>query len=240
MWSLADDLEHALAHRDPRDWYVFEAASWALAAQRMLAREAPSAVARAAASRRTGRPAPRHSVVRLCLGRRVVPHRRAGPPGPPRTGPGALRGRASGRVAPVPARRAGQRQARPAAKPRELGAPDVLGVRSRHRRQSHAATVRAVDTAICLVADHRGIPVAAVGERRDRAGDLPLADRSARGAGMAHGDARADCPLRSNGKWTTPACSRSTVSCCCNRARCSHARPRLNWSVWPASLGPSH
>jgi HEAT repeat protein len=35
MWSLADDLEHALAHRDPRDWYVFEAASWALAARRM-------------------------------------------------------------------------------------------------------------------------------------------------------------------------------------------------------------
>jgi ATP/ADP translocase/HEAT repeat protein/CRP-like cAMP-binding protein len=37
MWSLADDLEHALAHRDPRDWYVFEAASWALAAKRMPA-----------------------------------------------------------------------------------------------------------------------------------------------------------------------------------------------------------
>ena len=35
MWSLADDLEHALAHRDPRDWYVFEAASWALAARRL-------------------------------------------------------------------------------------------------------------------------------------------------------------------------------------------------------------
>lgn len=35
MWSLADDLEHALAHRDVHDWYVFEAASWALAAQRM-------------------------------------------------------------------------------------------------------------------------------------------------------------------------------------------------------------
>jgi AAA family ATP:ADP antiporter len=35
MWTLADDLEHALAHRDPRDWYVFEAASWALAAHRM-------------------------------------------------------------------------------------------------------------------------------------------------------------------------------------------------------------
>ncbi len=35
MWALADDLEHALAHRDPRDWYVFEAASWALAARRI-------------------------------------------------------------------------------------------------------------------------------------------------------------------------------------------------------------
>jgi ATP:ADP antiporter, AAA family len=35
MWTLADDLEHALAHRDPRDWYVFEAASWALAARRL-------------------------------------------------------------------------------------------------------------------------------------------------------------------------------------------------------------
>ena len=35
MWTLADDLEHVLAHRDPRDWAVFEAASWALAARRL-------------------------------------------------------------------------------------------------------------------------------------------------------------------------------------------------------------
>jgi AAA family ATP:ADP antiporter len=35
VWKLADDVEHALAHRDVRDWYVFEAASWALAARRM-------------------------------------------------------------------------------------------------------------------------------------------------------------------------------------------------------------
>lgn len=35
LWSLADDLEEVLAHRDPRDWHVFEAASWALAASRM-------------------------------------------------------------------------------------------------------------------------------------------------------------------------------------------------------------
>lgn len=35
LWTLADDVEHVLAHRDPHDWYVFEAASWALAARRM-------------------------------------------------------------------------------------------------------------------------------------------------------------------------------------------------------------
>lgn len=37
IWSLAGDIEHVLAHRDVRDWFVFEAASWALAEQRMPA-----------------------------------------------------------------------------------------------------------------------------------------------------------------------------------------------------------
>jgi ATP:ADP antiporter, AAA family len=37
VWALADDIEHVLAHRDVRDWYVFEAASWALAEKRMPA-----------------------------------------------------------------------------------------------------------------------------------------------------------------------------------------------------------
>ena len=37
LWTLADDIEHVLAHRDVRDWYVFEAASWALAERRMPA-----------------------------------------------------------------------------------------------------------------------------------------------------------------------------------------------------------
>jgi hypothetical protein len=35
LWNLADDLEYALEHRDAKDWYVFESASWALAARRM-------------------------------------------------------------------------------------------------------------------------------------------------------------------------------------------------------------
>jgi AAA family ATP:ADP antiporter len=37
LWSLADDLEHVLAHRVVRDQDVFEAASWALAANRVKA-----------------------------------------------------------------------------------------------------------------------------------------------------------------------------------------------------------
>jgi ATP/ADP translocase/HEAT repeat protein/CRP-like cAMP-binding protein len=35
LWALADDIEYVLAHRDAKDWDVFEAASWALAAQRL-------------------------------------------------------------------------------------------------------------------------------------------------------------------------------------------------------------
>jgi CRP-like cAMP-binding protein len=35
VWALEPDIEHVLAHRDPRDWFVFEAASWALAERRM-------------------------------------------------------------------------------------------------------------------------------------------------------------------------------------------------------------
>ena len=33
--GLADDIEHVLAHRDVKDWHVFEAASWALASYHM-------------------------------------------------------------------------------------------------------------------------------------------------------------------------------------------------------------
>ncbi len=37
LWNLADDLEYILEHRDVRDFYVFEAASWALAGRRLSA-----------------------------------------------------------------------------------------------------------------------------------------------------------------------------------------------------------
>ena len=35
LWTLVGDVEHVLAHRDARDWLVFEAASWALAEHRL-------------------------------------------------------------------------------------------------------------------------------------------------------------------------------------------------------------
>jgi AAA family ATP:ADP antiporter len=39
LWSLADRLEHSLEHRSAADWYVFEAASWSLAAFRLSGRK---------------------------------------------------------------------------------------------------------------------------------------------------------------------------------------------------------
>jgi hypothetical protein len=35
LWSLAEELEQVLAFREAKDWHVFEAASWALAACRL-------------------------------------------------------------------------------------------------------------------------------------------------------------------------------------------------------------
>ena len=37
LWALRDDVEHVLSHRDVSDWYVFEAASWTLAAHALTA-----------------------------------------------------------------------------------------------------------------------------------------------------------------------------------------------------------
>ena len=57
VWSLAGDLEHVLAHRDVRDFHVFEAASWALAANRMQSERRQRLVAGAPACGRARRPA---------------------------------------------------------------------------------------------------------------------------------------------------------------------------------------
>ena len=93
MWSLADDVEHVLAHRDVKDWYVFEAASWALAEQRMPAERRrelwlePLPAAELAGRLR------RLPLFASVIGRRAVPDRERVAAGPARAGerPGAGR-----------------------------------------------------------------------------------------------------------------------------------------------------
>ena len=84
IWSLADDVEHGIAHRDVKDWYVFEAASWALAEQRMPAerRREFSLSHRQPQSLRAESGGSRLSSVGQR--RRVVPDRRRVAPGPSR------------------------------------------------------------------------------------------------------------------------------------------------------------
>ena len=84
VWALEQDIEHVLAHRDPRDWFVFEAASWALAEQRMPIERVrqlwleplPAAIV-------AGAPQPAADI-RLRPRRRAVPPRECRPPEPPR------------------------------------------------------------------------------------------------------------------------------------------------------------
>ena len=86
IWALADDIEHVLAHRDVHDWYVFEAASWALAEKRMPAdrrRELWREPLPAAELAGRLRHAP---AVRIGQRRRAVPHRQRVTPGASRAG----------------------------------------------------------------------------------------------------------------------------------------------------------
>ncbi len=105
IWSLADDIEHVLAHRDVHDWYVFEAASWALAEQRMPAerrRELWREPLPAAELAGRLRMLPLFASVSR---RRAVPHRQRLAPGAPRPGKYAAQGRHGPAEPPHSARR---------------------------------------------------------------------------------------------------------------------------------------
>ena len=113
LWaSLADDLEYALEHRDPKDWYVFEAASWTLAGQRLTAEQRQTALARTAAGRGAGRPAGAAAAVQDHDRRRAVPHRRHRTASAARTGTHDLRSGPARRRIAVPARRPRHARAR--------------------------------------------------------------------------------------------------------------------------------
>ena len=150
MWSLADDLEHVLAHRDPHDWYVFEAASWALAARRMPARAPPRTVAGAAAGGGARRSAAPRAAVRLHVRRRAVPPRRPRPPGALRAGTRALRSAASrpsrsSSCSTAASRRSARAKSAPTSpRRRALGFEEVL------EGSPASKTIRALDTVITL------------------------------------------------------------------------------------------
>jgi CRP-like cAMP-binding protein len=149
MWTLTDDLEHALAHRDPRDWYVFEAASWALAAKRMpperrraLWLEPLPAVELASRLRKV----PLFAFTSVdeffriaLLGRQV------------RYDPGRVLQEASRSVDAIQFLLDGRvAAARPGGEAKEMSAPDVVGFEGVIEGSPAQKTVKALETTICL------------------------------------------------------------------------------------------
>ena len=238
MWTLADDLEHALAHRDPRDWYVFEAASWALAAQRMPAERRRALWLEPLPAVELAEPSAQGAALRVRVGRRVVPHRAARPPGTLRAGPRALRGGPRRRFHPVPARRPRRRGAARRRNERD-GRAERGRLRSDHRRQpGRKDASRRVDTAIALSLTTEEF-LSLLSENVEIAQGIfrLMLDRRG-GAGLAHGAARQHSGRRSSARSSTANSSRWTPCCCSSRARCSSVRRRRSWSASPAIARP--
>ncbi len=185
MWSLAGDLEHVLEHRSAKDWSVFEAASWASAAQRMPAdrrrvlwQEPLPAVELADRLRRI-RLFDFVSVDELfrvaSLGRQVRHEtgRVLAQEGQPAD---TLHFVLDGKVALKSARGQRGRGFGPRRHQLRRGARGPPGAQhgDRTRADHHA------------VDDHRGVPAPRLRERRDRPGHLPPAARDAMRAGVAH------------------------------------------------------
>ena len=149
LWSLADDLEHALAHRDPSDWYVFESASWALAAQRTSPEKRRALWLE---------PLPAVELADRLRGIQLFDFasvdelfRIAGMGRQVRHEPGRViyeTGRAAESLQFLLDGRVSVKEA--SGETRELGAPDVLAFEAVLEGSPMSATVRSVDTAICL------------------------------------------------------------------------------------------
>ena len=233
MWSLAGDLEHVLEHRSAKDWSVFEAASWASAAQRMPAdrrrvlwQEPLPAVELADRLRRI-RLFDFVSVDELfrvaSLGRQVRHEtgRVLSQEGQPAD---TLHFVLDGKVALKSARGQRGRGLGPRRHQLRGGARGPPGAQhgDRARADHHA------------VDDHRGVPAPGLRERRDRPGHLPAccSRRDARRRGARSCTASS----RPNSSGASPTASRrSTASSCCRPARCCSAPRRPNWCGWRRS-----
>ena len=150
MWTLADDIEHVLAHRDARDWYVFEAASWALAERRMPAeRRRELWLEPLPAAELAGRLA-KPAALRVAQRRRAVSRDRCRPSGASRSGDACSSRKAVSREHPPAPRR--RRSPHRAETVRRGGwiRPLALGFAEALSGTAMRETVRTVDTTVTL------------------------------------------------------------------------------------------
>ena len=224
MWALADDIEHVLAHRDVRDWYVFEAASWALAEQRMPAERRrelwrePLPAAELAGRLRTP------AALRLGHRRRAVPHRQRRAAGAPRAGQHAAEGRHRARQPAPAARRHGRGDHRRRRSAAPIEPPAALGFNEALQGQPMRETMRTERGRGHAGALGRGAADAA--GRQHRSGDRPV--RHALGTGCRASRAPVQPTSAGRGaraRWPRAGCRRSRRSWRCSGCR-SSAAPR--------------
>ena len=225
LWSLADDLEHVLAHRDVRDQHVFEAASWALAANRVKAerrkqlwQEPLPAVELADRLRKVPLFDFTHvdELFRLArLGRQVRYE----------TGPHGVRARraasrrsssCSTAASPSPGRSATS----------DVAAPAALGFEELLEGSPMASTITAAERAITLslTADEFLALLSENVELAEGIFRMLIATHDLATGHTLHPRQPAAPEHRRTG--ARAICGRSIACCCCNRARCSRTPRR--------------
>ena len=187
LWTLADDLEYALEHRDVEGLVRLRSRVVGAGGTPHDARAARSPLARAAAGRRDS---PTGCASCRCSSSRSVDElfriAGTGPSGAARVGTGPLRGgQASRPICEFLLDGAVTRVVTMAPPPTTIAAPAALGFEEVFENVPQRATIKASGIAICLSLAERPVPEPAVGEHGSRAWNLPAAARDARRRPMA-------------------------------------------------------
>ena len=241
LWALADDVEHVLAFRDARDWYVFEAASWALAERRMPAERRRELwleplPAAELAGRLRGLP-----LFASVSRRRAVPDRRGVPPGSPPAGHDPAAGRDRARDDPHSPRRPGHR-------PRPGHVRRRRALHDRVARDARLRSVAAGPADAPVDEDHRERRHA--GAHRRRAAHAARGQHRAGAGTVRHARRRASMPRWSAtcnrrgpaASWSSSpprGCCRSRRSSRCSACRSSRGSPSKRCGRSPTSPRPS-
>ncbi len=177
LQGLVGDVEHVLAHRDVRDWHVFESASWALAGLRLAEDRRRSmwleplpAVEMADRLRKIPI---FHDVTR----RRAVPDGARGPASPVRAGSDHLSGRQRSERPLSAARRPRTGWPQMPGPSREVAPPAPLGVEEVLEGRWLSDTARTVDTSICLQLTLEEAKSMLADNTDHRAGAVPMGAR---------------------------------------------------------------